>query len=706
MRYLVFLLFLFSACAATDAPRTATTAEHGGPRYSLGQWSFHRALFDGEMSNFDFVRTAGEMGFEGVELVNQFFADRVDNPAFLDSLKATAADAGVELTMLLIDGAGNLGASDPVARNAAVEQHLAWLEATQRLGIPAMRINAHGDGDAEQVLKASVDGIGRLARAANQRGIRILIENHGGWSNSGAWLTELLSRLREYEVGSVADFDNWCIERDNGQLWGGNCTKRYDRYEGLQELMPYAGGVSVKAFNFDQDGRETSMDFAALFDIIRASGYDGYLGIEYEGDSLPPREGIEKTRALAERSWPRREVVGAPAMERIDSTLEGFVRRGDVAGVSALVYEKGEEVYFGAFGEADREAGTPMQRNTIVQIYSMTKPVTGVALMQLYEAGKFQLDDPLADYLPEFANLRVYQGVGDAGAMNTTAPGRPLTVRDITRHTSGFYNGGDTPGLQAAYEAADLRNYDNTLSAMGAKLGRLPLLFEPGTQWHYGLSVDVQALLVERLSGQPFDAYIREHILDPLGMDETRYVVPEADLDRFSAAYNRAADGTLTQLPNEEAHAFNLRKWPLTPGGFGLTSTLDDYMTFARMLVNEGTLEGTTILQPETVRLMRTNHLADTVTERSWLPSKGQVGFGIDFAVRQRPPATAEENPGTVGEFFWDGAASTLFWVDPANELTAVLFVQLFPYDQIGLHHDFRRAVYGPFRPLPTAAGH
>ncbi|THH40074.1 serine hydrolase [Neolewinella litorea] len=698
MRHLFFLLLL-SACAATDAPRTDATAERGGPQYSLGQWSFHRALFDGEMSNFDFVRTAGEMGFEGVELVNQFFADRAQDNAFLDSLKTAADAADVELTMLLIDGAGNLGASDPTERNAAVEQHLQWVQAAHRLGIPALRVNAHGDGSPEEVLRNSVDGIGRLAREARSQDIQILVENHGGPSNSGAWLTELPSRLREYEVGAVADFDNWCVERDSGQLWGGNCTKRYNRYEGMQELMPYAGGISVKAFNFDASGEETEIDFGVLFDILRAANYRGYLGIEYEGESLPPREGIEKTRALAERHWPRRQVVDPGTVGRIDSTLRSFVDRGDVAGASALVYEKGEEVYFGAFGQADREAGTPMQRNTIAQIYSMTKPITGVALMQLYEQGKFQLDDPLSDYLPEFANLRVYQSGADAGAVQTTAPSRPVTVRDITRHTAGFYNGGDTPGLQAAYEAADLRNYDNTLSMMGAKLGRLPLLFDPGSRWLYGLSVDVQALLVERLSGQPFDDYLREHILDPLGMDDTRYVVPESDLPRFSGAYNRAEDGTLTQLPNDEAHAFNLKEWPLTPGGFGLTSTLDDYMTFARMLVNGGSLDGATILQPETVRLMRTNHLADEVTDRSWLPTKGQVGFGIDFAVRQRPPATAEENPGTVGEFFWDGAASTLFWVDPANELTAVLFVQLFPYDQIGLHHDFRRAVYGPFQP-------
>ncbi len=674
-----------------------------GPEYSLGQWSFHRALFDGEMDNFDFIATAGTMGFSGVELVNQFFADRATDEAFLDSLRTAADDAGVALTMLLIDGAGNLGSTDPEARETAVQEHLKWVSAADQLGISDLRINAHGEGAYDEVLDAATDGIGKLARAANESGVRILIENHGGWSSNAAWLTTLLERLSSENVGAVADFDNWCYQRDNGELWGGNCTARYDRYQGMQELMTYAGGVSVKAFNFDEAGGETVMDFDVLFDIIRASGYDGYLGIEYEGDGLPAREGIEKTRALAERTWPREKIVTSAAKQRIDNTLSGFVAGGDIAGASALIYEKGEEAYFGAFGDADREAGTPMDRNTIVQIYSMTKPITGVALMQLYEADKFDLDDPLSKYLPEFADMKVYQeGGGSAGTMQTRPASRPILVRDITRHTAGFYNGGNTPGLQEAYEAADLRGYDNTLTSMGEKLGQLPLLFDPGSQWHYGLSVDVQALLVERLSGQPFDAYVQEHILNPLGMDDTRYFVPEADRDRFSAAYRRSDDGTLTQLPDEEAHAFNIHEWPLTPGGFGLTSTLDDYLTFARMLLNGGTFNGQTILRPETVRLMRTNQLPDTVTERLWLPTKGQVGFGIDFAVRQRPPASAEENPGTVGEFFWDGAASTLFWVDPANDLAAVLFVQLFPYDQIGLHHDFRRAIYGAFQPVPT----
>lgn len=401
---------------------------------------------------------------------------------------------------------------------------------------------------------------------------------------------------------------------------------------------------------------------------------------------------------------PGDRVVDAAATSRIDSTLQAFVDSGAVAGASALVVEQGEEVYFNAVGMADREAGDPMTRETIVQIFSMTKPITGVALMQLYEEGAFQLDDPVSKYAPEFADVRVYAGEDVSGAPILEPPHRAMTIRDLTRHTAGFATGPEDPGVGPLLQAADPMHYENTLTEMAERLGSVPLLFHPGERWAYGPSVDVQALLVERLSGQPFDQYLREHIFDPLGMTQTRYVIPEGDRDRFAALYRRSDDGTLARVPDEQAHAFNTRDWALTPGGFGLTSTLDDYMRFAQMLVNEGELDGTRILEPETVNLMATDHLPDSVTDRSWLPSKGQVGFGIDFAVRVRPPASAEENNGVVGEFFWDGAASTLFWVDPANELTAVLFVQVMPFDG-QLHKAFRDAVYGRYVPPDDGAG-
>ncbi|MGB5273822.1 MAG: serine hydrolase domain-containing protein [Flavobacteriaceae bacterium] len=389
-------------------------------------------------------------------------------------------------------------------------------------------------------------------------------------------------------------------------------------------------------------------------------------------------------------------LVDSSAVARIDSILNQFVASGNIAGVSALVFEKDKEVYYNAFGQADREAQKPMSRNTIVQIYSMTKPITGVALMTLYEQGKFDLDDPISKYAPEFTNMQVYKGVDAKGKMILEALDRPITIRDVTRHTAGFPNRPNIPGLSEVLAEANPMDRNNTLTQMAEKLGQVPLWFQPGTQWEYGPCVDVQALLVERISGLPYGEYVRKYVLDPMQMRETRYYIPEADRQRFAALYRRTGEGNVVR--DTVTYSNYTEHWPLTRGGSGLTSTLDDYMRFARMLVHNGSLDSTTILKPETVKLMATNQLADSITERNFLPSKGQVGFGIDFAVRLAPPASAEENNGVVGEFFWDGAASTLFWVDPVNEITAVLFVQLFPYDQIGLHKAFRDAVYGPIK--------
>lgn len=391
-------------------------------------------------------------------------------------------------------------------------------------------------------------------------------------------------------------------------------------------------------------------------------------------------------------------IINDLAKARLDSTLKALVDSGRIAGVSALIFEKNKEVYFNAFGYADREAGKAMDRNTRVRIYSMTKPVTGVALMKLHEQGLFQLDDPISKYAPEFANMKVISGIDAKGKPVLVSANRPITIRDLTRHTAGFASA-QHPQLGKLISEADVMNTNNTLAQMASKLAALPLAFHPGEEWSYGICVDVQAHLVERISGKPFDQFVKENITGPLTMNSTKYV--QEDMSLLAAMYRRSEDGSLERIADSLANSFNAQEWPLKPGGYGLTSNIDDYMRFARMLVNEGTLDSTTILKPETVKLMATNHLADSVTERMWLPSKGQVGFGIDFAVRVKPPVDEKENTGVVGEFFWDGAASTLFWVDPQNELTAVLFVQIFPFDGT-VHKKFRDAVYGPFKAQPS----
>lgn len=395
---------------------------------------------------------------------------------------------------------------------------------------------------------------------------------------------------------------------------------------------------------------------------------------------------------------PPARVVTPEVAARIDSTLARFVVDGRVAGVSAVVWEKGAEAYFGAYGYADREMGALMARNTIVQIWSMTKPLTGVALMTLYEQGAFDLDDPVAKYAPEWGDLTAYAGDDATGAPIFEPLERPLTIRDLTRHTAGLTNDQNAPGIGPLLRAADPMNRSNTLEEMSRRLASVPLLHQPGARWNYGPAVDVQAWLVERISGMPFEQYLAEHVLGPLGMTRTRYFVPVEERHRLAATYVRDQGPDLVRAPDSLAWAFNTQDWPLRSGGWGLTATIDDYLRFARMLLGRGELEGVRILKPETVDLMATNQLDDAVTDRMWLPSKGQVGFGIDFAVRVRPPASPEEANGAVGEFFWDGAASTLFWVDPANDLTAVFFVQLMPFDGVGLHKGFRDAVYGAVR--------
>lgn len=380
---------------------------------------------------------------------------------------------------------------------------------------------------------------------------------------------------------------------------------------------------------------------------------------------------------------------------RLDAALSAFVDDGKIAGVSALVYQDGVEAYSGHFGLADREAGRPIARDTIVQVFSMTKPVVGVALMQLWEQGRFELDAPVANYLPEFSDLRVYAGDDEHGLPRFEAPLRAPTVRDMLRHTAGLVSGMDDSGpVGALYREAAPERLDRSLAENVRQLATVPLLYQPGTRWLYSPAVDVQARLVEVLSGMSLDAYLRQHVLDPLRMHDTRYTLREADWPRVAALYFREGDGTLVRLPDAEAYKLNGREMAYTPGSWGLTSTLDDYMRFARMLLEGGQLDGARLLRASTVRLMASDALPAGLVDTSWLRGNRQVGFGINVAVRTDSPKQMSEASGEVGEFFWDGAANTLFWVDPVNRIATVLFAQWLPPASLPLHKAFRDAVY------------
>lgn len=325
----------------------------------------------------------------------------------------------------------------------------------------------------------------------------------------------------------------------------------------------------------------------------------------------------------------------------------------------------------------------------------MTKPIVGVALMNLYDKGAFQLDDPIEKYAPEFANMQVYVRYDSVNKKVITEPAnRPPTIRDLTRYTGGF--DGFMPGVPRAIGKDNPLDNENTLQQMAALMGKRPLSHQPGTKWVYGVSVDIEAFLIERISGIPFYQYLRENVLDPLGMMDTRYFIPEEDRGRFAATYNYdPKTKEVTRVADTTTQILNFYHWPLTRGALGLTSTLDDYQKLGQMLINGGTLNGVTILKPETAKLMRTNQLDLNIplSDRGFLPNRGQMGFGINLGVRVAPPVDEEENNGVVGEFFWDGAFSTLFIGDPVNNLTAVLFVQLNPYDQIKLHNTYRDAI-------------
>jgi CubicO group peptidase (beta-lactamase class C family) len=379
---------------------------------------------------------------------------------------------------------------------------------------------------------------------------------------------------------------------------------------------------------------------------------------------------------------------------RIDRALAQMIASNRAVGTSALIWKDGKEVYFGTAGYADREARKPMRRDTLAQIWSMTKPVTGVAMMQLWEQGRFRLDDPLSDYLPEYGGVKVFEGADAAGNPVLRAPHRPITIRDIMRHTAGFGEGPADTYPQQMLVAADPLNLDNTLPEFSRKLASVPLVYEPGTQWLYSWAVDVQAVLVEKLSGQKFEDYARQHVFEPLRMKDTAWTQPEERFPRLAIAYARGPDGKMHRKSDEDIRRNNFAPRKLTRGGAGLVSSLDDYMRFARMLMNKGTLEGVRVLKPSTVKLMSTDQLDPAIIKRSWLRDKSNGGFGMDFAVRTGQSAAANESRGAVGEFFWDGAWSTLFWVDPANKITTVFFVQTEPYDGT-LHRDIRRAVYG-----------
>ncbi|WNJ21590.1 sugar phosphate isomerase/epimerase family protein [Pontibacter sp. G13] len=296
--------WFLQACAGENAGQTSdqavAVAEVSTPLFfsiSLAQWSLHKELFDGKMDNLDFPMIAQkEFGISAVEYVNQFFKDKAQDDAYLQELNKRASDHGVQNVLIMIDGEGHLGATDEAERIKAVENHYRWVEAAKKLGCHSIRVNAAGKGTAEEVQAAAVDGLGRLSTFAQDFGLNVIVENHGGYSSNGEWLSGTIGQVGMDNCGTLPDFGNFCITRGED-----GCDDEYDRYLGLQQLMPFAKGVSAKSHDFDEQGNEIHTDYAKMLQLVKDAGYTGYIGVEYEGSKLSEYEGIKATKALLER---------------------------------------------------------------------------------------------------------------------------------------------------------------------------------------------------------------------------------------------------------------------------------------------------------------------------------------------------------------------------------------------------------------------
>ena len=391
-------------------------------------------------------------------------------------------------------------------------------------------------------------------------------------------------------------------------------------------------------------------------------------------------------------------------LERIEEHLRSrYIEPGKIAGCQTAVVRHGQLAYFSSLGMMDRERAKPVTEDTIWRIYSMTKPITGVALMTLYERGHFQLNDPVHRFIPEWRNLKVKERADD-GSTRLVEPQRPMTVRDLMMHMSGLgYGdllerlGSDEPDVQDADSDSGL-DRRGTLETMVQQMAEQPLHFHPGTRWLYSLSTDVCGRLVEIMSGQRFDDYLRTELFETLGMVDTGFVVPDEKADRFAANYRRNSRKELVLLEDPETSPYRKPRTFLSGGG-GLVSTTNDYLRFTQMLVNGGELDGVRILGPKTVQLMSSNHLPGGGELKDFAMPNGYgevgfdgMGFGLTMAVGRGPVET--QVVGSAGEYMWGGAASTIFWIDPVEELVAVFMTQLIPSGTFNFRGQLKTLIY------------
>ena len=390
----------------------------------------------------------------------------------------------------------------------------------------------------------------------------------------------------------------------------------------------------------------------------------------------------------------------AERLAKIDRFLqEKYVGPGKIPCAQFVVARQGQVVHQTLLGQQDPERGVALRDDTVFRIYSMSKPIACVALMTLVEEGLIALDDPVAKHIPGWKDLGVFSA-GVTPAFMVTPPARPMQVVDLLRHTSGLtYGFQNRSNVDAAYrklKVADTHG-DHDLEGMIDQLAKLPLEFSPGEAWNYSVSTDVVGYLAQKVAGKPLSEVLRERIFEPLKMVDTGFHVREDQRSRFAACYNAKPGGGM-ELQDDPQKSPYLKAPKLESGGGGLVSTAANYLRFTTMLVNGGELEGARILAPKTIRLMASNHLPGgkdlTELSRSLFSesTNAGVGFGLGFAVVFDPPKTLI--PCSKGEFYWGGAASTAFWVDPLEEVTAVFMTQLLPSSTYPIRRELRTLVY------------
>lgn len=382
-------------------------------------------------------------------------------------------------------------------------------------------------------------------------------------------------------------------------------------------------------------------------------------------------------------SWPIEEAGAAAAgfseagIERLDAAMNKIVADQDVAGMVWILAKDGEVATFETAGLSRVNDQAPMEKDSLFRIYSMTKPVTGVALMMLHEQGLWDFDDPVSKYVPEFKNLKVMTSYNDAGEMVLETPEHPPTMRQLLNHSAGFgYGLGGSDPVNEAFRATQVLASDD-LDMLIERVADIPLMFEPGEAWSYSVSVDIQGYIVQKLTGMTFGEFLAQNIFQPLDMSDTSFFVQPQDTDRFAEVHNWDEERKrLVQRPHRTDRPSYLDPDRLESGGGGLVSSTHDYARFLQMLVNEGELDGERIISPESVRIMRTNSLRDELNLRGTATSEGQPGqgFGVDFAVISDPKKA--NSPQGAGTYYWSGAAGTWFWIDPTEDMFLIGMIQ------------------------------